>query len=415
MALAARLWPDGLDLPNAGDPRVPSPPKTVSMTLLVVSQMCAMSLWFTAAAIMPDMIREGALDSFTQALMTSMVQAGFVTGALIISISGLADRYDPRLIVAACALGAAVANAVLLTASIGGSGAIAARFATGALLAGVYPVGMKIAAGWGLRDRGTLVGILVGALTFGSAASYFAAFLGETDWRSVVVVTSLIGGAGGLLVLGSGLGPHHAHAPRFTPAAILLIVTERRIRLPFLGYLGHMWELYAMWSWAAAIASASYAASLGAAQAVQLGKLTAALAIALGGLACVPAGMFADRIGKAEVTIVAMVASGLGALLTAASFGGPVWLTFALILVWGIAIVPDSAQFSALIADASPPHLAGSLLTFQTAIGFALTVFTVQVTPVAAAWIGWPLLLCILAIGPAFGVAAMWGMRRAAK
>jgi MFS family permease len=381
------------------------------MTLLVGSQMCAMSLWFTAAAIMPDMIREQAFDSTSQALMTSMVQAGFVAGALVISISGLADRFDPRLIAAIASLGAAAANAVLLTASIGGAGAIAARFATGALLAGVYPVGLKIAAGWGLRDRGTLVGILIGALTLGTASSYLAAFLGETDWRSVVIATSLVGGAGGLLVLGCGLGPHHARATHFTPAAILLIFTERRIRLPFFGYLGHMWELYAMWSWAAAIASASYAASLIPAQAVQLGKLTAALAIALGGIACVPAGLFGDRIGKAEVTIVAMVGSGLAALATAASFGGPVWLTFALIILWGITIVPDSGQFSALIADAAPPHLAGSLLTFQTAIGFALTIFTVQVTPLIVAIIGWPLVICILAIGPAFGVVAMWGMR----
>lgn len=385
------------------------------MTLLVIAQMSAMSLWFTAAAIMPDMIREGGLDATRQALMTSMVQAGFVAGALIISITGLADRFDPRRIVLICSLAAAAANAVLLTASIGGALAIAARFATGALLAGVYPVGMKIATGWGLKDRGTLVGILVGALTLGSASSYFAAFLGDHDWRTVVAATTLIGAAGSLLVLGAGLGRHHARAPRFTPAAILLVATERRIRLPFLGYLGHMWELYAMWSWAAAIASASFAASLAQAEAIQLGKLTAALAIALGGLACVPAGMFGDRVGKAEATIVAMVASGLAALLTAATFGGPVWLTFALIILWGTAIVPDSAQFSALIADASPPHLAGSILTFQTAIGFALTIFTVQATPVVAAMIGWPLLLCILAIGPALGVAAMWGMRRGTR
>jgi hypothetical protein len=274
---------------------------------------------------------------------------------------------------------------------------------------------MKIVIGWGLRDRGTLVGILTGALTLGTASSYFVAFLGDADWRLVVALSSLIGGAGGLLALGAGLGPYHANVPRFTPAAILLIVTERRIRLPFFGYLGHMWELYAMWAWTATIAAASYAASIAPAEAVQLGKLTAALAIALGGLACMPAGLFGDRIGKAEVTIIAMTASGLAALLTAASFGGPVWLTFLFIIVWGIAIVPDSAQFSALIADGSPPQLAGSILTFQTAIGFALTVFTVQVTPIVADWIGWPRLICILAIGPALGVAAMWGMRRGAK
>ena len=385
--------------------------KLWSMTMLVIAQMCAMSMWFTAAAIMPDMIREGGLNDVRQALMTSMVQAGFVAGALAISISGLADRYDPRAIVAWCSVGAGVANAILLVARIGGDAAVVTRFATGALLAGVYPVGMKIATGWGLRDRGFLVGILVGALTLGSSASYFASFLGDHDWRAVVIATSVIGAVGGLLVLGAGLGPLHARAPRFAPSAILLIWTERRIRLPFLGYLGHMWELYAMWAWAGAIAAASYATTFGTAEAARLGKLTAALAIGLGGLACVLAGLLGDRIGKAEVTIIAMIGSGLAALLTAATFGGPVWLSFVLILMWGIAIVPDSAQFSALIADAAPPHLAGSILTFQTAIGFALTILTVQATPFVASRIGWPLLLCVLAVGPALGVLAMWGMR----
>lgn len=385
--------------------------KLWSMTMLVVAQMCAMSMWFTAAAIMPDMIREGGLNEIRQALMTSMVQAGFVAGALAISISGLADRYDPRTIVALCSVGAGIANAILLVAQIGGGAAVVTRFATGALLAGVYPVGMKIATGWGSRDRGFLVGILVGALTLGTSTSYFASFLGDHDWRAVVIATSIIGVAGGLLVLGVGLGPLHARAPRFDPSAILLVWTERRIRLPFLGYLGHMWELYAMWAWAAAIAAASYATTLGAVEAARLGKLTAALAIGLGGLACVPAGLLGDRIGKAEVTIIAMIGSGVAALLTAATFGGPVWLSFVLILLWGIAIVPDSAQFSALIADAAPPHLAGSILTFQTAVGFALTIVTVQATPFVASFIGWPLLLCVLAVGPALGVLAMWGMR----
>lgn len=390
---------------------MPQRSKFWSMTLLVIAQMCAMSMWFTAAAIMPDMIREGGLNETRQALMTSMVQAGFVAGALAISISGLADRLDPRAIVAFCSVGAGVANAALLISHIGGGAAVTARFATGVLLAGVYPVGMKIATGWGLRDRGLLVGILVGALTLGTSTSYFASFLGDQDWRAVVIATSLIGSVGGLLVLGARLGPHHAQAPRFTPSAILLIWTERNIRLPFLGYLGHMWELYAMWAWAAALASASYAFSMEATDAARLGKLTAALAIGLGGLACVPAGLLGDRVGKAEVTIAAMTTSGLAALLTAASFGGPVWLSFILILLWGIAIVPDSAQFSALIADAAPPHLAGSILTFQTAIGFALTILTVQATPFAASYIGWPLLLCVLAVGPGLGVWAMWDMR----
>jgi len=386
--------------------------KLTSMTCLVVAQMCAMSLWFTAAAILPDMIREGGLDETRQALLTSMVQAGFVVGALAISISGIADRYDPRKVVAICAVGAAAANALLLITTVGSAAAIAARFVTGVLLAGVYPVGMKIATGWGVRDRGLLVGILVGALTLGTSTSYFASLLGGQDWRGVVVATSVVGAVGGLLVCAGGLGPFHARAPRFSARAILLVWTERRIRLPFLGYLGHMWELYAMWAWAAAIASASYAASLDPIDAVRLGKLTAALAIGLGGLACIPAGLLGDRIGKAEVTIAAMIASGTAALLTAASFGGPAWLTFILIMLWGIAIIPDSAQFSALIADAAPAQLAGSILAFQTAVGFGLTIFTVQITPLLAARVGWVAVLYVLALGPGLGTVAMWRLRR---
>jgi MFS family permease len=150
------------------------------------------------------------------------------------------------------------------------------------------------------------------------------------------------------------------------------------------------------------------------AAAESLAKLTAFLAIALGAFACVPAGWFADRIGKAEVTIIALAASGLSALLTAATFGGPAWITLLLVIIWGIAVIPDSAQFSAIVADAAPPHLAGSLLTFQTALGFTLTIATVQVTPIAAAAFGWPMVLAALAIGPAAGIVAMLPLRRGA-
>ncbi len=166
-----------------------------------------------------------------------------------------------------------------------------------------------------------------------------------------------------------------------------------------------------MWAWVGAAAAVSYRSELGADEAVSLAKLTAFLAIALGGLACVVAGMVADRIGKAEVTIIAMVVSGLAAIATALTFGGPVWLTFVLIIIWGIAVIPDSAQFSALVADASPPELAGSLLTLQTALGFTLTIATVQIAPALAATVGWPIVLAMLAIGPAFGVAAMMRLR----
>jgi MFS family permease len=391
------------------------PVKRRSISLLVLAEMAGMSLWFTSAAVLPDMVREGAIAPSRQALLSTAVQAGFVVGALSVAISGIADRFDPRRVFAVSAFAAALANAMLLVAPLGGDAAIAARFLTGALLAGVYPVGMKIAVGWGVRDRGLLVGLLVGALTIGSGGAYLAAFLGGAEWRHTVIGVSLAACFGGLLVLATGLGPHHARAPRFEPGAIRLAWTEKAIRNAYLGYFGHMWELYAMWAWVGVAAAASYGATLDAPTAIALGKLTAFLAIGLGGIACIAAGVAAGRIGKAEVTIVAMAASGTAAVLTAVTFGGPVWLTFALVVVWGIAVIPDSAQFSALVADAAPPHLAGSLMSLQTALGFALTIVTVQAAPVAAAHLGWPVVLAAMAIGPAIGILAMLPLRRGGR
>ena len=388
-----------------------SPSKLLSVSLLVLAEIAGMSLWFSSAAVLPDMAREAAISPDRQALLSSGVQAGFVLGALVSSSGGIADRYDPRRVFAGSALLAALANTMLLVLPLGGNLAILARFLTGALLAGVYPVGMKIVVGWGTRDRGFLVGLLVGALTLGNGLPYFASFLGGADWRSTIVAVSALAGVGGLVVLGVGLGPHHARAPTFDPGAIRLAWTDRRIRAAYLGYFGHMWELFAFWAWIGAASAVSYRASLDTGAAESLGKLTAFLTIALGALACVWAGRTADRIGKANVAIIAMAVSGTAAVLTAATFGGPVWLTFVLVMIWGIAVIPDSAQFSALVADAAPPHLAGSLMTFQTAIGFALTILTVQMTPVVAHAIGWPLVLAGLAIGPALGIVAMLPLR----
>jgi MFS family permease len=391
---------------------VPADRKLQSVSLLLIAEVAAMSLWFVSAAVLPDMLREAALSPFRQAALSSGVQAGFVVGALVSAVLGLADRYDPRRVFAVSAVGAGLANAALLILVSGSFLAIAARVATGALLAGVYPVGMKIAVGWGQKDRGFLVGALVGALTLGSASPHLIALAGGADWRLTVGVASIASTAAGLLCLAVSLGPHHGIAAKFDPSAIATAWTNRRVRLAYAGYLGHMWELYAMWAWIAAATTASYGASLTVAEAEQLAKVTAFIAIGGGGIACAFAGSVADRIGKAEVTIVAMALSGSSALAAALTFGGPIWITFAIVILWGLTVIPDSAQFSALVADASPPQLAGSLMTFQTALGFALTFATVQVTPVLAARFGWPPVLAGLAIGPALGIAAMWRLRR---
>lgn len=383
-----------------------------SLSLLMLAEIAGMSLWFMSAAILPDLTREFAISDFAQAALSSAVQIGFVVGAVVSALFGLADRFDPRRVFAICAILAALFNSSLLVFEPGGPVTIFARFATGVLLAGVYPVGMKIAVGWGQKDRGLLVGTLVGALTFGSAAPHLLALLGGADWRWSLTVASLASAGGGVLCLFVGLGPFHAKAPRMKIKAIFTAWTNRKIRYAYAGYLGHMWELYAMWAWIGVALAVSFSDHMPQESALSLARLIAFLTIAAGGVASILAGLAADRVGKANIAILAMAVSGSAALASAVSFGGPVWLTVFCVLVWGAAILPDSAQFSALVADYAEPDQAGSLMSFQTALGFALTFFTVQLTPLGAELIGWPGVFALMAIGPALGILGMMRLRR---
>jgi len=380
--------------------------KRASVTVLIVTQIAVLSLWFSSAAVLPEMAREAGLSAARLAWLSTAVQLGFGIGALVFAVLGLADRYDPRRVFMLSALVGAATNLALLTVPIGGWEAVALRTLTGAAMAGVYPVGMKIATGWGKTDRALLVGLLVGALTIGSASPHLISFIGGAEWRFTIWASTLLAVAGAGAILTVGLGPHHARAPRLDITAVGLVWTDRRLRLAVIGYIGHMWELYAFWAWVAVFATGSYTLA-GAADAGSLGKLTAFAAIALGGIACVPAGWYADRLGRARVAMLCLIASGGAALTSAALFGGPVWPMMAVLIVWGIAIVPDSALYSTLVADAAPPERVGSLMTLQTALGFLLTAMTVQVAPVLAAQIGWPWVLAILSLGPAAGIRAM--------
>lgn len=382
-----------------------------SVTLLIIAEIAAMSLWFVSAAILPDMSREANLSEGVKAAMSAAVQGGFVIGALVSAVLGLADRFDPRHVLALFALLAAVANALMLVATPGVE-FVVLRGLTGAFLAGVYPVGMKIAVGWSQRSRGLLVGLLVGGLTLGSAAPHLLSFLGGADWRVTVAIASVLSVIGALLVLKTENGPFHSSQSKFDAKVLTEAWTNKSIRRAYGGYLGHMWELYAMWAWISVALAVSFTHQMPQAQAVDLAKITTFVVIGLGAISCPLAGLVADRIGKAELTIIAMAISGLSAILFALTFGGAVWLTIAIAILWGVFIIPDSAQFSALVADHAPAEKAGSLMTFQTALGFTLTTITVQITPLIVAKTGWPILMASLALGPAFGIYSMWKLRR---
>jgi MFS family permease len=390
--------------------------KAANLGLITAAQVLALSLWFSGTAAGPGMAREaGAAEGSTfQALLTGAVQAGFVVGTLISAALSLADRFDPRRFFTAAALLGAAANAAILALPAGSNMAIAARFVTGAALAGIYPVGMKLAVGWADRgDTGLIIGILVGGLTLGSASPHLANALGGLDWRLTLGSASLAAVAAAGLIGLAQLGPRHAPAAPFRPTAALQLWRNRGTRLAALGYLGHMWELYAMWAWVGSYLAASFAAWRGEGGVASENAALATFAVVgAGTIGCVAAGILADRIGRVRVTVWAMATSGTCCLLAGPAFGLHPVLTIGLCLVWGVAVVADSAQFSASVAELSEPGLTGTMLTVQNCLGFALTLVTIQLMPVLVAGAGWGGAFASLAIGPALGCIAMLRLSR---
>ncbi len=373
-----------------------------------------MAPWFSASAVAPALAAAWHLGPSGTAGLTISVQLGFVAGALVSSILTLADIWSARRLVAGSAVAAGLATIGVAFAP-GPAVGFGLRFLSGAALAGVYPPGMKIAAGWFREARGWAIGILVGALTLGSAAPHLVRWVVPVDaWRTVLTVAAALALLGGALVLRVPHdGPFAAPSPPFSWSAAPHLLRDRAVLLANLGYLGHMWELYAMWTWMAAFVTASEMARQGSGGDVQaVAALVTFGVVGIGAVGCWLGGKYADLRGRTLVTSAAMAVSGCCCLVVGFLFGKPLWALVPLLAIWGITVVADSAQFSTAISELAPRQYVGTALTLQTSLGFLLTVVTISLLPIAAATFGWRWSMSVLAFGPALGVWAMQALRR---
>jgi len=400
---------DTLAVPADNDPR-----RWRVLTFLALAELLGMSLWFAGSAIAPQLQERWTLSGSQVGWLTTAVQLGFVAGTAAIAILNLADILPSRTLFAISALLGAASNGALLLADGFGS-AVATRFLCGFCLAGVYPPAMKMIATWFKARRGLAVGAIVGALTIGKATPYLVHAFPGAGIGTIVGAGSASAIAAALLVwMGYRDGPYPFPPRPFSWSLVGTVATQRHWRLATVGYLGHMFELYSYWTWIPAFLAAS-AAARAASQVPGVGggasssfiSLLSFGTIAIGGLGCLWGGLLADRVGRERLVMIAMAASGACAVMIGLTFGQNWWLLAPIALAWGFFVIADSAQFSVLVTESVPAHAVGTALMVQTALGFLLTTFTIQLIPPVVDLVGWRWAFPLLAVGPAAGIAAI--------
>lgn len=379
------------------------------LPVIVASQFAGTSLWFAGNAVLGDLQRAWGLAPEALGYVTSAVQLGFISGTLVFAFLAVADRYSPRLVFFLCALAGAIANLGVLAADGGLAPLLICRFATGFFLAGIYPVGMKIAAGWYRTGLGNALGFLVGALVLGTAFPHLLKGLGQSwPWQSVLIGVSLIAASGGLLMYALVPdGPNLAKGAKFDPRALAAIFAVKNFRASAFGYFGHMWELYAFWAFVPVVIAAR-------APAFNV-PLWSFIVIGIGALGCIAGGLLSLRAGSARIAQAQLAASGACCLVSPLLLLAPPAVVIAFLIFWGIAVVGDSPQFSALNAANAPRASVGSALTIANCIGFAITIVSIQLLNAVAATLPVEYLFLLLAPGPALGLLALRPLLRVAQ